>query len=353
MGVLNVTPDSFSDGGDFIDAPRAVARLREIAAEGAAICDVGAESTRPGSAPVDAEEELSRLAPVFAALAPFGVPGAPTDTQASAAMAVSIDTSKARVADAALRAGAVLVNDVTAGRGDADLLPLVAERGAAVCLVHMLGDPRTMQESPRYDDVVDEVRAFLETRLDAAVRAGVREERILLDPGIGFGKRLEDNLALLRGLRTLAAIGRPVVVGVSRKSMFAALLGRAVDERMAGSLAAGLLAVDEGAAVVRVHDVRDTADALRVVDLEMTLVETSATRTDHLADTVDYEAIAQAVAGIMEGPPVSLLEHLAALVADRVMAEPRVLEVLVTVRKPEVVLARPVTETAVTLRRAR
>ena len=282
MGVLNVTPDSFSDGGDFIDAPRAVARLHEIAAEGAAICDVGAESTRPGSAPVDADEELRRLAPVFAALAPLGVPrapigvgGAPTDAPlgvprapidapAPAAMAISIDTSKASVADAALRAGAVLVNDVTAGRGDADLLPLLGERDAAVCLVHMLGEPRTMQEAPRYDDVVDEVRAFLEARVDAAVRAGVREERVLIDPGIGFGKRLEDNLALLRGLRTLVAIGRPVVVGVSRKSMFGALLGRAVDERAAGSLAAGLLAVDEGAAVLRVHDVRDTADALRV-----------------------------------------------------------------------------------------
>ena len=250
MGVLNVTPDSFSDGGNFVDAPRAVARLHEIAAEGAAICDVGAESTRPGSAPVDAGEELRRLAPVLAAL--------PTT------MAISIDTSKASVAEAALRAGAVLVNDVTAGRGDADLLPLVAEREAAVCLVHMLGEPRTMQEAPRYDDVVGEVAAFLAARLDAAVRAGVREERVLLDPGIGFGKRLEDNLALLRGLRTLVAIGRPVVVGVSRKSMFGALLGRAIDERAAGSLAAGLLAVDEGAAVLRVHDVRDTVDAIGV-----------------------------------------------------------------------------------------
>ena len=254
MGVLNVTPDSFSDGGDFIDAPRAVARLREIAAEGAAICDVGAESTRPGSAPVDAGEELRRLAPVFAA----------TRAGAAAALPISIDTSKASVADAALRAGAVLVNDVTAGRADPDLLPLVADRNAAVCLVHMLGQPRTMQDAPRYDDVVDEVRAFLEARLDAAVRAGVPEGRVLLDPGIGFGKRLEDNLALLRSLRFLAAIGQPIVVGVSRKSMFGALLGRAVDERMAGSLAAGLLAVDEGAAVLRVHDVRDTADALRV-----------------------------------------------------------------------------------------
>lgn len=271
MGVLNVTPDSFSDGGDFVDAPRAVARLHEIAAEGAAICDVGAESTRPGSAPVDAGEELRRLAPVLAALPPIGVSGTPIGARGTPSgasepptMAISIDTSKASVAEAALRAGAVLVNDVTAGRGDADLLPLVAERDAAVCLVHMLGEPRTMQEAPRYDDVVGEVGAFLEARLDAAVRAGVPEERVLLDPGIGFGKRLEDNLALLRGLRTLVAIGRPVVVGVSRKSMFGALLGRAIDERAAGSLAAGLLAVDEGAAVLRVHDVRDTVDAIGV-----------------------------------------------------------------------------------------
>jgi dihydropteroate synthase len=257
MGVLNVTPDSFSDGGDFIDASRAVARLAEIATEGAAICDVGAESTRPGSAPVAADEELRRLGPVFGALASTG-------GRASGAMSISIDTSKASVADAALRAGAVLVNDITAGRADPDLLPLVADRNAALCLVHMLGEPRTMQESPRYDDVVAEVCAFLEARLDAAVRAGVSEGSVLLDPGIGFGKRLEDNLALLRGLRTLAAIGRPIVVGVSRKSMFGTLLGRAVDERMAGSLAAGLLAVDEGAAVLRAHDVRETADALRV-----------------------------------------------------------------------------------------
>ena len=264
MGVLNVTPDSFSDGGDFLDEARSVARLREIAAEGAVICDVGAESTRPGSAPVAADEELRRLAPVFAALAPVGAPQTPAGAEPAVTLPISVDTSKAPVADAAIRAGAVLVNDVTAGRGDADLLPLVADRNAAVCLVHMLGEPRTMQEAPRYDDVVDEVRSFLESRLDAAVRAGVKEDRVLLDPGIGFGKRLEDNLALLRALGSLAAIGRPIVIGVSRKSMFGALLGRAVDERAAGSIAAGLLAVDAGAAVLRVHDVRDTADALRV-----------------------------------------------------------------------------------------
>jgi len=252
MGVLNVTPDSFSDGGEFLDPSAALARLGEIAAAGAVICDIGAESTRPGSEPVGETEELRRLAPVLGGI----VGGAP--------LAISIDTTKASVASAALDAGAVLVNDVTAGRGDPDLLSVVADRGAAVCLVHMRGEPQTMQHEPRYADVVAEVRAFLEERLAAAVAAGVPEERVLVDPGIGFGKRLEDNLTLLRELPVLAAIGRPVVVGVSRKSMFGRLLGREVDRRMAGSLAAGLLAVDAGAAVLRVHDVPETVDALGV-----------------------------------------------------------------------------------------
>lgn len=253
MGVLNVTPDSFFDGGDYAAPEAAIARLGQLAAEGAAICDLGAESTRPGAEPVGETEELRRLRPLFAVLA-----------DGTAGAAISIDTTKASVAAAALDAGAVLVNDITAGRGDAGLLPLVAERGAAVCLVHMKGEPRTMQQHPEYADVVGEVRAFLEERLDAAVRAGVREEHVLLDPGIGFGKRLEDNLTLLDRLPELVAIGRPVVVGVSRKSMFGQLLGREVGERMAGSLAAGLLAVDAGAAVLRVHDVRETADAIGV-----------------------------------------------------------------------------------------
>jgi len=253
MGVLNVTPDSFSDGGDFLDPQAALARLGEIAAGGAVICDIGAESTRPGSEPVGAAEELRRLRPVLDELTRGGAP-----------LAISIDTAKASVAAAAIGAGAVLVNDVTAGRGDPDLLPLVADRGAAVCLVHMRGEPRTMQAHPRYGDVVGEVREFLEERLAAAVAAGVPEERVLLDPGIGFGKRLQDNLTLLRELPELAAIGRPLVVGVSRKSMFGELLGRAVGERLAGSLAAGLLAVDAGAAVLRVHDVPETADAIGV-----------------------------------------------------------------------------------------
>ena len=253
MGVLNVTPDSFSDGGDYASPEAAIARIGQLADDGAAICDLGAESTRPGSEPVGEAEELRRLGPVLDAIA-----------AQPATCAVSIDTTKAAVAAAALDAGAVLVNDITAGRGDPGLLPLVAERGAAVCLVHMKGEPRTMQQHPVYDDVVGEVRAFLEERLEVAVRAGISEELILLDPGIGFGKRLEDNLTLLDRLPELVAIGRPVVVGVSRKSMFGQLLGREVGERMAGSLAAGLLAVDAGAAVLRVHDVRETADAIGV-----------------------------------------------------------------------------------------
>jgi dihydropteroate synthase len=252
MGVLNVTPDSFSDGGEFLAPADAVRRLTAMGSEGAAICDVGAESTRPGSEPVPAGEQLRRLEPVLAAMT------------TGCDVPVSIDTASAEVAAAALAAGAVLVNDVTAGRGDPDLLAVAAGHGAAVCLVHMKGEPRTMQHAPRYDDVVGEVRAFLEERLAAAVEAGVDERHVLLDPGIGFGKRLEDNLTLLRNLPALAAIGRPLVVGVSRKSMFKALLGREVDERMAGSVAAGLLAIERGAAVLRVHDVRDTVDAIGV-----------------------------------------------------------------------------------------
>lgn len=252
MGVLNVTPDSFSDGGEFLDPAAALRRLGEIAGDGAVICDVGAESTRPGAAPVSADEQLRRLEPVLAAMSP------------GCGIAISIDTASAAVARAALDAGAVLVNDVTAGRGDPGLLPLVAERGAAVCLVHMQGAPRTMQEAPRYEDVTTDVVAFLEGRLVAAVATGVPEAHILLDPGIGFGKRLDDNLTLLRELPRLAALGRPLVIGVSRKSMFGQLLGRQVDERMAGSLAAGLMAIDRGATVLRVHDIRETADAIDV-----------------------------------------------------------------------------------------
>ena len=253
MGILNVTPDSLWAGAGPIGEDEARARLLAMRDEGAAICDVGAESTRPGSDPVGPDEQLHRLSGVLASMR-SGAAGVP----------VSVDTSSARVAEAALDAGAVLVNDVTAGRGDPDLLPLVAEREAAVCLVHMRGTPRTMQADPRYGDVVSEVRDSLDERLSAAADAGVPAERVILDPGIGFGKTLEHNLALLAGVPALAALGRPVLIGVSRKGMFGTLLGRGVDERMPGSLAAGLAAVARGASVLRVHDVRDTSDALRV-----------------------------------------------------------------------------------------
>lgn len=253
MGVLNLTPDSLWGGAGALDPEDALARLDHMAEDGAAICDVGAESTRPGAEPVPAEAQLHRLSGLLRAL-----------RVASPPLPLSIDTSLAAVAEAALDAGAVLVNDVTAGRADPRLLPLVAERGAAVCLVHMRGDPRTMQRDPRYADVVAEVRDHLAGRLEAAVAAGVPEERVVLDPGFGFGKRLEHNLALLAGIPRLAELGRPVLVGVSRKSMFRLLLGREVEDRVPASLAAGLAAVARGAAVLRVHDVRETADALRV-----------------------------------------------------------------------------------------
>jgi dihydropteroate synthase len=253
MGILNVTPDSLWGGDGPIAPGPAMERLRAMEADGAAICDVGAESTRPGSEPVGARDQLARLDGVLRAL-----------RESPPGIALSIDTSLAAVAEAALDAGAVLVNDVTAGRGDSGLLPLVAERGAAVCLVHMRGTPRTMQSDPRYGDVVAEVREHLAERLDAAVAAGVPEERIVLDPGIGFGKTLAHNLALLARIPELSDLGRPVLIGVSRKGMFDRLLGRAVDERMPASIAAGLAAVARGAAVLRVHDVRETVDALRV-----------------------------------------------------------------------------------------
>lgn len=253
MGVLNVTPDSLWMGSGSLPAEAARSRMGAMAAGGAAICDVGAESTRPGSDPVDPGTQLERLSGVLDVMRAGDAP-----------LPVSIDTSSARVAAAALSAGAVMVNDVTAGRGDPDMLPLVGEHGAAVCLVHMRGTPRDMQRDPRYDDVVAEVEEHLLARAEAARQAGVPAGRIVLDPGIGFAKTLDHNLALLAATDRLAALGYSVLIGVSRKSMFGTLLGRDVEERMPASLAAGLAAVARGASVLRVHDVRETADALRV-----------------------------------------------------------------------------------------
>jgi dihydropteroate synthase len=250
MGVLNVTPDSFSDGGLFLDVDAAVAHARRLVAEGAAVVDVGGESTRPGSSAIPLEEELRRVLPVLERL--DGVP-------------VSIDTSKAEVARRALELGAVMVNDVTALRGDRDLGEIVAESGAYLCLVHMRGEPGTMQESPRYDDVVSEVAEFLEARMVAAVAAGIPEARICLDPGIGFGKTVEHNLELIARLDEVVALGRPVLIGVSRKRFLGRILGdpRALSGSTAASVAVAVLAYERGASIVRAHDVREHVEALR------------------------------------------------------------------------------------------
>jgi dihydropteroate synthase len=251
MGIVNVTPDSFSDGGVHLDPDDAVAAARRMVEEGAAIVDIGGESTRPGSEGVSLDEELRRVLPVLERLA--DVP-------------VSIDTSKAEVARRALALGAELVNDVTALRGDPNTAAVVAESGAYVCLMHMQGAPRTMQSSPTYDDVVSDVAAFLEERLRYAVDAGIGEERVLVDPGIGFGKTMEQNFELVRRLPELVALGRPVVVGFSRKSSLGRVLGdpAAKTGPLAASVAAAVIAYERGATVLRVHDVREHVEALTV-----------------------------------------------------------------------------------------
>jgi dihydropteroate synthase len=252
MGVLNVTPDSFSDGGRFLEVDAAVAHGVRMAAEGADLIDVGGESTRPGSEPVGEAEELRRVLPVIERLT------------RRVAVSLSIDTSKAAVARAALGAGASFVNDVSALRRDRGMAALVAEAQVDICLMHMRGEPATMQEDPRYEDVVSEVKAFLEERLAFAVREGIAEERVWLDPGIGFGKTVDHNLQLLARLDEIVAIGRPVVLGASRKRFIGALTGRSEADRLAGSLAAAVIAAERGAAIVRVHDVEATRDALLV-----------------------------------------------------------------------------------------
>jgi dihydropteroate synthase len=251
MGVVNVTPDSFSDRGLYLDPEAAIEHGRELVAAGAAILDVGGESTRPGADPVPAEEERRRVEPVIAGLAGAGA-------------TISVDTSKASVAAAALDAGATIVNDVTALRGDPEMAALVAGRGAGVILMHMAGEPRTMQENPEYEDVVAEVREFLAARLAAAVAAGIEESAIWLDPGIGFGKTDAHNFELLRGLGELATLGRPLVVGTSRKSFIGRADGSGSDNRLGGTIATSVLAAAAGADVLRVHDVREMDQALRV-----------------------------------------------------------------------------------------
>jgi dihydropteroate synthase len=275
MGVVNVTPDSFSDGGLFLDERAAVDHGVALVAEGAHILDVGGESTRPGAEPVSVEEELRRVVPVVRGLVA-------ASHSMSAPPQISIDTSKAAVAQAAVAAGATLINDVSAFRADPDMASVVADSDVDCCLMHMLGSPRTMQQDPRYSDVVDDVRAFLEERLSFAGGAGIAESRILLDPGIGFGKTVEHNLALLRRLEEIVALGRPVVIGTSRKSFLGVVLGAKqaaprvrvgqadsehpppAVERLPGTIATNVLALERGASVFRVHDVAPVAAALAV-----------------------------------------------------------------------------------------
>ncbi len=256
MGVLNVTPDSFSDGGRFMDTATAVAHARTMVAEGAHIIDVGGESTRPGASPVSAEQEIARVVPVVEALA------------RELDVCISVDTSKPQVITAAVRAGASLVNDVRALQ-EPGALEAAAETDAWICLMHMQGQPRTMQANPRYNAVLTDVRDFLLDRVRVCVNAGIERERLILDPGFGFGKTLENNLDLLANLGVLQATGHPVLVGVSRKSMIGTITGRDAGERVHGSVAAAVIAAMQGAAIVRVHDVAATADGLKICEAVM------------------------------------------------------------------------------------
>lgn len=253
MGVLNVTPDSFSDGGMFLDPGRAVAHAEEMIAEGADLLDIGGESTRPGSDAAPPNEQIARVMPVIAAVAK------------RSRIPISIDTTRAEVAERALDAGAQILNDVSALRDDPEMAPLVAVRGAPVILMHMLGRPRTMQEHPEYEDVVRDVCRFLSERVEWAVAAGIAREQILVDPGFGFGKSLEHNLALLRGLSALHALGRPILAGTSRKAMLGQILGARPGERLMGTAATVAWAAAQGVGIVRVHDVKAAVDVVKVI----------------------------------------------------------------------------------------
>jgi dihydropteroate synthase len=250
MGIVNVTPDSFSDGGKFLSHDAAIAHAHQLIEEGADILDIGGESTRPGAAPASLQEELDRVMPVIEALATGPVP-------------LSVDTQKPEVMKAAIAAGVAMVNDVNALQAPG-AVETCAASNVAVCLMHMQGEPRTMQSNPHYAVVVAEVKAFLLARARACEEAGIAADRIVIDPGFGFGKTLAHNLALLADLNVLATAGYPLLAGLSRKSMFKALLQRDTDDRLVPSVVAAVLAVQKGAAIVRVHDVRETVDALRV-----------------------------------------------------------------------------------------
>ncbi len=251
MGILNITPDSFSDGGDFLSVDLAIEQAHRMVGEGAAIIDVGGESTRPGAPPVSEAEELDRVMPVIEGIA------------ADLPVPISIDTSKPNVMRAAVAAGAGLINDVMALQA-AGAIEAAADLNVPACLMHIQGEPRTMQQSPCYADVVSEVKAFLAQRVDCCISAGIPRDHLLVDPGFGFGKTLDHNLALLRDLQQITQLGLPVLVGLSRKSMIGALLDESVDNRMYGGLAAAVLAAERGARIIRTHDVKPTVDALAV-----------------------------------------------------------------------------------------
>ncbi|MBC7622804.1 MAG: dihydropteroate synthase [Aeromicrobium sp.] len=248
MGIVNVTPDSFSDGGRFLSHQAAISHALQLVADGADILDIGGESTRPGAAPASAQEELDRVMPVIHALASGNTP-------------LSIDTQKPVVMAEAIRAGVSMVNDVSALRAPG-ALEICAASDSAVCLMHMQGEPRTMQENPTYGDVVAEVRSFLLARVEACIAVGIARKRIVVDPGFGFGKSLDHNLALLRQLDAFASLGLPVLAGLSRKAMFKALLDRETSDRLVPSVVAAVIAAQHGASILRVHDVRETRDAL-------------------------------------------------------------------------------------------
>ena len=254
MGIVNVTPDSFSDGGVYLDPDRAVEHALSLACEGADILDVGGESTRPGSLPVPAAEEIRRILPVLEKLRP------------KTGVLISVDTTKVAVARAALNAGVDIINDTSGLAADPEMAGLVASSGAAVLLMHMKGTPRTMQDAPRYDDLLGEVRSFLATRLRVAEAAGIPVERTIVDPGIGFGKTAEHNLALINGLGYFEDLGRPVCVGVSRKAFIGRVLGAPPAERLEGTIAAAVLSVSRGARILRVHDVGPVAKAVRMAE---------------------------------------------------------------------------------------
>ncbi|MGH7232232.1 MAG: dihydropteroate synthase [Nitrospiraceae bacterium] len=265
MGVLNVTPDSFSDGGLYLEPEAAVSRALAMVEQGADLLDIGAESTRPGSEPVDECDELSRLIPVV------------REVCRKVSIPVSIDTRKARVAEEALDAGAAIINDISALRFDPGLAAVVARYGAALVLMHMQGTPKDMQRAPHYVDVVEDVRVFFRERILAAVDAGIGLDRIILDPGIGFGKNLDHNLTLLAGLQDLTTLGRPVLVGVSRKAFIGRVLDRLIDERLMGTAAAVAVAVIKGVRLVRVHDLDHMRDVVKMVEAIMSHQSSTAT----------------------------------------------------------------------------